>query len=123
MMTGVIGVSLCPVLKPNLPSFPLKYLAFSHSLSVYSVDSISIFNASIIAPAAAGGNEVENNTGLALWFNHSYIVSEPATYPPTTPIALDKVPIEKSTLPCRPKWSTVPLPLSPNTPEPCASST
>ena len=31
-------------------------------------------HASIIAPTDAGGKEVENNTGLALWLNQSYIV-------------------------------------------------
>ena len=66
---------------------------------MYSVDSINIFKASIIAPTAAGGKDVENSIGLALWLNHSYMVFDPATYPPTTPIAFDNVPIEKSTLP------------------------
>ena len=112
------GVSLFPVSKPSLPSFSLKNLEFDQSLSVYSLDSISILTASIIAPTAAGGNEVLNNIGLPLWLNQSCIVLLPATYPPIAPIAFDKVPILKSTLPCKPKWSTVPRPFSPKTPDP-----
>src|SRR5690606_25165344 len=66
IITGVIGVSLFPVLNPILPIFSFQYLALSHSLSVYSVVSINILIASIIAPTAAGGKEVLNSTGLAL---------------------------------------------------------
>ena len=55
-------------------------------------------------------------------FNQSIKFLFPATYPPTTPIAFDNVPIWKSTLSDKPKCLTVPAPL-PSTPEPCASST
>ena len=43
--------------------------------------------------------------------------------PPSTPIALESVPTWMSTRPCRPKWSTVPAPPVPSTPDACASST
>ena len=42
--------------------------------------------------------------------------------PPSTPIAFESVPTWTSTRPCRPKWSTVPAPPVPSTPEACASS-
>ena len=48
---------------------------------------------------------------------------EPQTYPPSAPMAFDSVPTCTSTRPCTPKWSMVPRPLRPSTPEACASST
>ncbi len=45
------------------------------------------------------------------------------TYPPMTPNAFDSVPTSISTLPSSLKWLTMPLPLSPKTPSPWASST
>ena len=48
---------------------------------------------------------------------------DPATYPPSAPIALDSVPTWMSTRPCMSKWSIVPRPFLPNTPLACASST
>ena len=47
----------------------------------------------------------------------------PHTYPPSAPMALDSVPTCTSTRPCMPKWSTLPRPLRPSTPDACASST
>lgn len=79
MITGVIGVSLTPVLNPSLPSFSLKYLAFAQSLSVYSVVSFRILNASITEATTAGGNAVENKNGLPLCNSQSFITCLPAT--------------------------------------------
>ena len=81
-----------------------------------------ILIASIQADAATGIKLVENKNGRELTFSQSIKFCLPATYPPTTPIALERVPICKSTSFCKPKCLTVPAPL-PVTPEPWASST
>ena len=57
-----------------------------------------MFIDSVQAALDPGVNEVENKNGLPLTFSQSIRSFEPATYPPTTPIALDKVPIWKSIL-------------------------
>ena len=65
---------------------------------------------------------MENKNGRERTFNQSIKSFLPATYPPTTPIALDSVPIWKSISFSKPKCFTVPFPF-PVTPDPCASST
>src|SRR5699024_935696 len=109
--------SECPISQPLAfkPSF--KYFALSHNLSCNSVEAINFLTDSVIALVSPGAKEVENKKGLEATFNQSIKSFVPATYPPTTPIALDNVPIWKSILSCKPKCFTVPAPL-PITPEP-----
>src|SRR6266540_6963049 len=106
-MTGVIGVSEAPVSKPRRESSALNRRVFDHSRSSSSGSSSKTRIASRQAAATAGGWEVEKRNGRARWMRTSRRAREPATYPPSTPTALDNVPTWMATRPWRPKWSTV----------------
>src|SRR5581483_9934785 len=62
-MTGVMGLSLRPVLNPSAFRPALKNFVFSHSRSMISGSSISTSIAAMHAAATAGGCDVENRNG------------------------------------------------------------
>ena len=66
-MTGVIGPSLAPVLKPMAWRPALKKRVFSHSRSMISGSSSSTSTAAIDAATTAGGCDVEKMNGRARW--------------------------------------------------------
>ena len=78
-MTGVIGLSLDPVLKPRPASPALKNRVFSQSRSMICGSSSSTSIAAMHAAATAGGCEVENRNGRARWYRKSMRSREPAT--------------------------------------------
>ncbi len=75
------------------------------------------------AAAFAAGIAAEKIYGLDLCLIKSTTSLSAATYPPKLASDLEKVPIIISTSFSNPKCSAVPLPCSPITPKPCASST
>jgi hypothetical protein len=64
-MTGVIGLSLRPVLKPSVCSPDLKNRVFSHSRSMICGSCSSTSSAAMHAAATAGGWDVEHRNGRA----------------------------------------------------------
>ena len=64
-MTGVIGLSLTPVLKPSVFRPALKNRVFSQSRSMICGSSSSTSSAAMQAAATAGGCDVENRNGRA----------------------------------------------------------
>ena len=91
-MTGVIGLSLTPVSKPNACSPALKKRVFSQSRSMICGSSIRTSIAARQVAATDGGCDVEKRNGRARWQRKSTSARLPATYPPSAPIAFDKVP-------------------------------
>ena len=73
-----------------------------HSTIVAEVrELVTKLHAARQAAASAGVTAEENRKGRPRWRSHSTTVLLPATTPPTTPKALEKVPTSTSTLPCR----------------------
>ena len=64
-MTGVIGLSLRPVLKPSACSPDLKNRVFSQSCSMICGSRSSTSSAAMQAAATAGGCDVEKRNGRA----------------------------------------------------------
>ena len=64
-MTGVIGLSLSPVLNPSACSPSLKNRVLSHSRSMSCGSSISTSSAARQVAATDGGCDVENRNGRA----------------------------------------------------------
>lgn len=89
-----------------------------------SVLSSSMSNSSMLAPAIAGANELENKYGRLLWRSRSMISLRPDVYPPEAPpSAFPSVPVMMSTRPCTPQCSGVPRPVFPTKPTAWLSST
>eukprot|EP00962_Isochrysis_galbana_P015489 scaffold4440_cov109-Isochrysis_galbana.AAC.4 len=76
------------------------------------------------ACCAAGGDMAGAYSEPAAWRRSAATISlEPATYPPTEPKDLVKVPIITSTSAVgTPRWSVTPRPRGPTAPMECASS-
>src|ERR1039458_2492467 len=91
-ITGVMGVSLIPVLNPADIKPCLKYLVLLHRFFIRSGSCSSTSKAARQAAATAGGCEVEKRNGRARWYRNSIRSRLPHTYPPSTPIALESVP-------------------------------
>ena len=66
-MTGVIGLSLRPVLKPSACRPDLKNRVFSHSRSMICGSCSSTSSAAMHVAATAGGCDVEKRNGRARW--------------------------------------------------------
>ena len=122
-MTGVIGVSLAPVSNPSSCSPALNDAVFDHSRSSRSgssLDDVERRDARGDRRRAARSSRTGRaGRGSAATRSAAW---GPAMNPPSTPIAFESVPTWMSTRPCRPKWSTVPAPPVPRTPDACASS-
>ena len=78
-ITGVIGVSLVPMLNPRRASSALNRRVLAHRRSWSSGSSCMIRIASRQAAATAGGWLVENRNGRARWTRTSRRDCEPAT--------------------------------------------
>src|SRR2546425_3531724 len=116
-ITGVIGVSLFPVLNPSCCKPRLKKEVFSHRRSTRLLSSSRISKAAIQVATTDGGCEVLKSTGRARCNKKSRISWLHATYPPNAPIPLESVPICNATRPSSPKWLTLPRPFFPRSEE------
>ena len=64
-ITGVMGLSLMPVLKPSFSSPDLKNRVLSHNFSIHCGSVSRMSSAARQAAVTAGGCDVENRNGRA----------------------------------------------------------
>ena len=86
-----LDLSLDRIGNPGLPEGPVEVHANGQR-------GVFDFQEGAVRDARRSG---ENKNGLPRWRSHSATRVSPATAPPTTPKALEKVPTSTSTLPCR----------------------